>query len=90
MSWYLTVSGKSSKLAEVVKDKFVNCGGCPKGSAEEAAKNALGEVAEALCKSFIHDTAVSIVASGSAWNEGDKARSQACEFKFSTHGEFIE
>lgn len=61
-----------------------------RGSAEEAAKNALGDVAETLCKSFLADKAVSIVASGSAWNEGDKAHSQACEFKFTTHGNFVE
>jgi len=90
MSWYLSISGKSSKLGEVIKDKFVSTGGCPKGTAEEAAKNALGDVAETLCKSFMADTAVSITASGSAWNEGDKARSQTCEFKFVTHGEFVE
>lgn len=90
MSWSLTVSGKSSKLADVIKEKFVGTQGCPKGSAEEMAKNALGDVAEALCKSFAAEKVVSISASGSAWNEGDKARSQACEFKFSTHGDFIE
>lgn len=90
MSWYLTLSGKSSKLAAVVKDKFVACGGCPAGTEEEAAKNHLGEVAETLCKSFGADVVVSIKASGSAWTENGKARSQSCSFEFMTHGEFVE
>jgi hypothetical protein len=90
MSWNLSLAGKSSKLAEVIKEKFVGTGGCPKGSAEEAAKNALGDVAETLCKSFASDMVVSIMASGSAWNEGDKARSQQCKFEFATHGNFVE
>lgn len=91
MSWYVTVSGKSSKLAEVVKDKFVNTQGCPKGSEEEAAKNALGEVAEMLCKSLESDKVVSIIASGSAWNlPTGKAGSQSCEFKFITISDFVE
>lgn len=90
MSWYISVSGKTSKLSEVIKDKFEQTSGCPKDTAEEAAKNALGAVAETLCKSFMQETVVTITASGSAWNESGKARSQACEFKFSTNGDFVE
>ena len=90
MSWSLNLAGKSSKLAEVIKDKFAGTQGCPKGSAEEAAKNALGEVAETLCKSLSADSAVSITAQGSAWTQGDKALSQHCEFKLMMLGNFVE
>lgn len=90
MSWSLTVSGKSSKLAEVIQQRFLDTGGCPKGTAEEEAKNALGKVAEILCGSFADDKVVTIVASGSAWNEGGKARHQACKFELTTHGDFVE
>ncbi len=90
MSWSYSKAGRASKMAEVVKDQFVNTVGCPKGSAEETAKNALGDIAEALCKSFTGDPVVNIVASGSAWNEGDKARLQSASFKFETFGDFVE
>lgn len=90
MSWYVSVTGKSSKLASVIKEKFETTQGCPKDSAEEEAKNALGIVAETLCKSLKRDQVVSITASGSAWHEGTEARSHACEFKLTTHGDFIE
>jgi hypothetical protein len=90
MSWSYTKVGRASKMAEVVKQQFADTGGCPAGSAEEAAKNALGGVAEALCKSLKGDPAVRIEASGSAWNEGDKARSQSAYFKFETIGDFVE
>lgn len=91
MSWMVTLVGRSTKMAEVVKQKFIDTQGCPKGTDEEAAKNALGEIAETLCKSLIGDVVVTISASGSAWNEDGKARSQQCKFEFTTHyGEFIE
>jgi hypothetical protein len=90
MSWSYKKVGRASKLAEVVSQQFADTHGCPKGSAEEAAKNALGIVAETLCKSFIGDPVVRIEAQGSAWTEGDKARHQAATFKFETIGDFVE
>lgn len=90
MSWYLSKAGRASKLAETITQAFVDTQGCPKGSAEEAAKNRLGEVAETLCKSFDEDKVVHITAQGSAWNVGDKAKQQHCEFKFETFSDFVE
>lgn len=91
MSWHIAVFGRSSKVGGMIKKKFEDTQGCPKGSAEEAAKNALGAVAEALCNSLATDMVVSISGSGSAWNEGDKARSQICKFEFATNaGEFVD
>lgn len=90
MSWSFRKTGRATKLAEVVKQQFADTGGCPKGTAEEAAKNVLGEVAETLCKSLKGDPVVSIDAHGSAWNEGDMARSQSCSFKLETLGDFVE
>lgn len=90
MSWSYTKVGRAAKLAEVVRQQFADVGGCPKGSAEESAKNALGEVAETLCKSFSVDAVVRIEAFGSAWNEGDKARHQSASFKFETIGDWLE
>lgn len=90
MSWSLNKAGRATKLAAVIKQLFTDAGGCPRGSAEEAAKNRLGEVAETLCQSFHGDPVVKIEASGSAWNDGDKARSQCASFKFETFGDFVE
>ncbi len=90
MSWSYRKVGRASKMAPIVKQQFAEVGGCPKGSAEETAKNSLGAVAEILCGSFKGDPVISIEASGSAWNEGDKAHSQSCSFKFETHGDFVE
>lgn len=90
MSWSYTKAGRAGKMAEVVKQQFADTGGMPNGTAEEAAKNALGEVAEMLCKSLPADAVVSIEASGSAWNDGAQARSQSCSFKLSTIGGFVE
>lgn len=84
MSWYIKKAGHVTKLAETIKEQFTEVRGCPPGSAEEAAKNALGEIAETLCKSMLGDPIVLIEASGSAWHEGDKARQQAATFKFET------
>ncbi|TKB06564.1 MAG: hypothetical protein E5V75_34775 [Mesorhizobium sp.] len=89
MSWSLNKAGRASKLAEVIKQSFVDAAGAPKGSDEEAAKNQLGEIAETLCKSFADDKVVRITAQGSAWNENGKARQQHCEFKFETLGDFV-
>lgn len=77
-------------MAEIVRQQFVDTGGCPKETSEEAVKNALGEVAETLCKSLNGDPVVRIEASGSAWNEGGKANSQSAAFKFETVSNFIE
>ena len=90
MSWSYSKAGRASKLAEVVKEQFAKTGGCPKDTAEETAKNARGEVAETLCKSFKGDPVVRIEASGSAWNEDGLARSQSASFKFETFGDFVE
>jgi len=90
MSWAYGKVGRASKMAEVVKQQFVDVQGCPKGSGEEAAKNALGEVAEIICKSFKGNPVVRIMASGSAWNEDGKARSQSARFEFETFGDFVE
>jgi hypothetical protein len=90
MSWSYSKAGRASKMAEVVKQQFAETGGCPVGTAEEAAKNALGAVAETLCASLKGDPAVRIEAHGSAWNEGDRAHSQVCAFRFETFGDFVE
>ncbi len=90
MSWSYRKVGRASKLAPIVKQQFADVGGCPKDTAEEAAKIALGGVAEILCGSLKGDPVVSIEAQGSAWNDGGSARSQACSFKFETHGDFVE
>lgn len=90
MSWSYQKAGRASKLAEIVKQQVIDTRGCPTGSAEEAAKNQLGEVLETLCKSFAEDSVVKISASGSAWTEGDKARSQYLKVEFETLGDFVE
>jgi hypothetical protein len=90
VSWSLQKAGRASKLAETIKQQFIDAGGAPKDSGEEAAKNALGDVAEALCKSFDEDKVVNINASGSAWNENGKAKYQSLKFEFTTLGEFVE
>jgi L-lactate utilization protein LutC len=90
MSWSYQKAGRASKLAEVVKQQIIDTQGCPKGSAEEAAKNQIGEVLETLCKSFGDDKAIKISANGSAWTEGDKARSQYLKVEFETLGDFVE
>lgn len=90
MSWSYQVAGRASKLAGVVKDQVIAVGGCPKDSAEEAAKNQIGGVLETLCQSFGEDRVVRINASGSAWNEGGKAKSQHLKLEFETLGNFVE
>ncbi len=90
MSWSYSKVGRASKMAEVVKQQFADTGGCPKGTAEEDAKNAFGGIAETLSKSFKGDPVIRIEASGSAWNEGDKAHNQTASFKFETIGDFVE
>jgi hypothetical protein len=91
MSWSYQKVGRASKLAEVVKQQIVAVQGCPKGSAEEAAKNQLGDVAETLCKSLLGDKVVTINGTGSAWNNVDgSAGSQYVKFEFSTNGDFVE
>lgn len=90
MSWSYSKSGRATKLADAAKDQFVAVQGCPKDTAEEAAKNALGEVAETLCRSLKGNPVVRIEAMGSAWNDPDGARSQSCQFKLETLGDFLE
>lgn len=91
MSWSLSKAGRAGALAATVKQIFADTGGCPKGSAEEAAKNQLGDVAEQLAKSLPADKVVSISASGSAWNNADgTAQYQSAKFEFSTFGDFVE
>lgn len=91
MSWSLNLTGRSGVLAAAVAQKFTEQGGCPKGSAEEVAKNSLGGVAETLVKSMPPNVVVSIRAQGSAWNNPDgTANSQHIEFKLSTIGDFLE
>lgn len=91
MSWSYQRSGRASALAALVSQQFADVQGCPKGSAEEAAKNQLGEVVETLCRSLPGDKVVTISASGSAWNNSDgSANSQHLKVEFTTHGEFVE
>lgn len=91
MSWSLSKTGRAGKLAEVVTDVFSKTGGCPAGSAEETAKNSLGGVAETLLKSLPPGKVVTITGSGSAYNKPDgSADYQSCEFKLSTHSDFVE
>lgn len=90
MSWYYKRTGRAEKLAEVVKQQFFETGGCPEGTAEEEAKNALGAVAETLCKSLIGNPVVVIEAGGSAWNNNGQAKHQQASFKFETIGDFVE
>ncbi len=90
MSWGLSKTGRASKMAASIKQLFIDAQGCPKGTAEEAAKNILGDVAETLCKSFNGDPAVSIKANGSAWNDSGKANSQYVTFTLETIGDFVE
>lgn len=90
MSWSYQKAGRASALAKVVKQQVLDAGGCPKGSAEETAKNQLAEVLETLCGSFSEDRAVRINASGSAWNEGGSAKSQYLKVEFETLGDFVE
>lgn len=91
MSWSLSKTGRAGKLSALIKQAFVDNQGCPKGSAEEAAKNALGEVAETLCKSLPADKVVTVVASGSAWNNADgSAQSHTAKFELQSVGDFVE
>lgn len=93
MSWSTSITGKAPAVAAVVKAQFAAAGGAPAGSAEEAAKNALGAIAESLCNSFAADAAnkvVTIIAQGSSWNNPDgTAEAQTCSFSFSTVGNFV-
>jgi hypothetical protein len=90
MSWAINKIGRASKLAEVVKQQFAEAGSCLPGSAEEAARNALGDIAETLCRSLKDDPVVRISADGSAWGASDMAHSQSCRFTFETCGNFVE
>lgn len=90
MSWSYNKVGRASKLAAVVQQQFKDVGGCPRGTAEEDTKIALGLVCENLCNGFKGDPVVHIEACGSAWTEGTKALSQSVVFKFTTLGDFVD
>lgn len=91
MSWSYTKLGRAGKLAEVVKQQVAAVGGCPKGSAEESAKNQVGEMLEPLLKSLPAEKIVKIDASGSAWNQSDgSALSQSLRIELTTVGELVE
>lgn len=90
MSWSYSAAGRASKLGEVVRQQFIDTGGCPAGSAEEAAKNALGAVVETLCKSLTSDVVVRVEAFGSAWHNSQEVLSHSVQLKFETLGGFVE
>lgn len=91
MSWSYNKLGKAGKLAEVIKRQVAGVGGCPKGSAEEFAKNQVGEMLEPLLKSLPAEKIVKIDASGSAWNQSDgSALSQNLKIELITVGDLIE
>lgn len=91
MSWSLSKTGRAGALGEAISKAFADVVGCPKGTAEDSAKIALGPVAEALCKSMPPNKIVQIDASGSAWNQQDgTALSQSLQFKLITLGAFVE
>jgi hypothetical protein len=91
MSWSYWKMGRAGALGSVVKEQVEKVQGCPTGSAEEAAKNAVGGVLETLCKSFADpNKVVRITAQGSAWNTPDGAQSQSLDVKLETLGDFVE
>jgi hypothetical protein len=91
MSWSYNKLGRAGKLAEVVKQQVAGVGGCPKGSAEESAKNQVGEMLETLVKSLPAEKIVKIDASGSAWNQSDgSALSQSLKVELTTVGDLVE
>ena len=91
MSWWYFRFGRAGQLSEVVRQQVTDVGGCPRGSAEEIAKNQVGEVLETLVKSLHVDKVVSIDASGSAWNQSDgTSLSQSLKIELKTIGEFVE
>lgn len=91
MSWSYNKLGRAGKLADVVKQQLAGVGGCPKGSAEEVAKNLVGDVLEPLLKSLPAEKIIRIDASGSAWNQSDgSALSQSLKIELTTVGELVE
>lgn len=92
MSWSINKLGRAGKLSASIKSEFEKVGGAPPGTGEEAAKNALGAVAEALCVGMADAlTIVSIKASGSAWtDENRKHKTADTRFEFSTLGPLVE
>lgn len=91
MSWSCQISGRAGALAANARERFANTGGCPKDTAEEAAKNQCGEIVEKLAASLLDkNTVLRVNANGSAWNENGGARSQYLELKIETLGEFVE
>lgn len=91
MSWACNFTGRAGVLAKSARQRFADTGGCPKETAEEAAKNKCGEIVERLAGSIIDSNMVlRVTASGSAWNEAGSARSQYLELKVETLGDFME
>lgn len=90
MSWMIKKAGRASKIGAMIKDAFEKAGGAPAGSAEEAAKNAIGGAVEVLAKSLSNDPVIIIEASGSAWHIDGSPRSHHVTFKFETLGDFVE
>jgi hypothetical protein len=91
MSWSFNKMGRAGKLASIVKQQIVEVQGCPKGSAEEAAKNQVGDVLETLCKSLPSEKVITISCAGSAWNQSDgTALSQSLRIELNTIGDFLE
>lgn len=86
MSWSTSRLGRAGNVAATVKEHFEKLGGAPVGSAEEAAKNQLGAIAEALCKSLPPDHVVQIKAHGSASTYNGQPSHQSVGFEFSTLG----
>jgi hypothetical protein len=91
MSWSICKIGRAGALSKTIKEAFEKQGGCPAGSAEEAAKNAAGAMVQDLCASLENPaTIVKIEACGSAWNAGDKAKTQSIDIKLDTLFNFEE
>lgn len=91
MSWSTSLIGRAGTLAPRVADDFKKIQGAPSGTAEEAAKNALGDMASVMCASIADpNTVVKIDAQGSAWTEGGKHKQLNTQFSFSTVGTFVE
>lgn len=90
MSWSYTKIGKAAKLAEVVKQQISDMRGCPEGSAEETAKNQVGDVLQTLCSSLPADKVVRINVVGSASTQNGQAMSQNLRLEFDSIYDFVE
>lgn len=90
MSWSYMKVGRAGALAQVVKQQVADTRGCPEGSAEEAAKNQIGEVLETLCSSLPVDKVVRINVVGSASIQNGQAMSQNLKLEFDSVYDFVE